>query len=105
MSLDTSGSLLTLKIPSQCGKAAALVSISLTSSLLVLFLVTKVKSTYEPTMVGTRTEMPSKKGTPSTALVTVVAAPVLEGMMLCAAARPSRQSFLFGLSTSDWLAV
>src|SRR3989344_1045315 len=103
ISEETSGSSLTVNIPCQRGLAAAARKMSLTSSLLVFFLVTKVRSTYEPATVGTRTEIPSQNDTPVTALVTVVAAPVEDGTMFCAAARPSRRSFLLGLSTKDWL--
>ena len=36
---------------------------------------------------------------------TALAAPVVLGMMLMAAARPPRQSFLLGPSTTFWVAV
>ena len=43
--------------------------------------------------------------TPSPTLPTALAAPVEEGMMLAAAPRPPRQSFLLGESTVFWVAV
>ncbi len=56
--------------------------------------------------VGTRKDMPvSLPLTSGIARPTALAAPVVEGMMLIAAARPPRQSFLDGPSTVFWVDV
>ena len=66
----------------------------------------KVRSTTETSGVGTRNDMPvSLPLTAGSTSPTALAAPVVEGMMLMAAARPPRQSFLDGPSTVFWVAV
>src|SRR3989344_1457581 len=103
---ETSGSSVTEKISFQRGSCAALVRNWFTSCAEVERFATKVTSTIEPVITGTRIEMPSNfPESAGNALVTAIAAPVDEGTILCAAALPSRKSFLFGPSTSDWLAV
>jgi len=66
----------------------------------------KVKSTTDTSAVGTRNDIPVNfpfvAGRTSP---TALAAPVLEGMMLMAAARPPLQSFFEGPSTVFWVAV
>ena len=85
--------------------AAIFLSTSLISSLVVLRLSNIVTSLRLTTGVGTRTlnpsNLPFKLGTVS---ATAVAAPVVVGTILWAAARPSRTS-LVGVSVSVWLAV
>ncbi len=81
-------------------------SISFTSLAVVFVFEIKVISTIDPAGTGTRIEIPSKS--PSSfgkAFVTAIAAPVEDGTIFCAAALPSRRSFLLGPSTSAWLAV
>src|SRR5215831_9594364 len=65
-----------------------------------------VKSTTETFRVGTRNAIPVNLPLSSgITLPTALAAPVLEGMMLIAAARPPRQSFFEGPSTVFCVAV
>merc|ERR1719263_1142730 len=65
-----------------------------------------VKSTTDTSGVGTRKAMPvSLPLSSGMTLVTALAAPVDDGMMLAAAARPPRQSFFEAPSTTFWVAV
>ena len=71
----------------------ASINISLTSSTEVVRAVTKVKSEIEPVMTGTRTASPPNRPLSSgTASVAAIAAPVLVGTILAAAARERRGS-------------
>ena len=55
---------------------------------------------------GTRSATPSKlPESAGTARVTAIAAPVVEGTIFCAPARPLLQSFASGPSTMRWVAV
>merc|ERR1712127_332811 len=65
-----------------------------------------VRSTTDTSMVGTRKAMPvSLPWRLGMTLVTALAAPVDEGMMLPEAARPPRQSLRLEESTTAWVAV
>src|SRR6266446_816573 len=65
-----------------------------------------VTSAIEPAGVGTRMEMPSNLlARDGYACVTAIAAPVEDGIMLSAAALPSRMPFLDGPSTRACVAV
>src|SRR5688500_2334259 len=77
----------------------------LTSSALVGRPTRQTMSAIDPTGTGARIATPSNFPRYSgSALVVAVAAPVLGGTRLAAAARPRRRS-LSGRSTSAWLAV
>ena len=66
----------------------------------------KVRSTTETSGVGTRKDMPvSLPLVAGSTSPTALAAPVVDGMMLIAAARPPRQSFFDGPSTVFCVAV
>src|SRR5574344_2934853 len=65
-----------------------------------------VKSTTDTSRVGTRIDIPvSLPLSSGITLPTALAAPVEDGMMLPAAARPPRQSFIDGPSTVFCVAV
>ena len=65
-----------------------------------------VRSTTETVGVGTRNDMPvSLPLTSGSTRPTALAAPVVDGMMLMAAARPPFQSFFDGPSTVFCVAV
>ena len=65
-----------------------------------------VRSTTDTSRVGTRMDIPvSLPFSSGMTLPTALAAPVEEGMMFPAAARPPRQSFREGPSTVFWVAV
>jgi len=77
-----------------------------TSSTLVFLFEINVMSAIDPATDGTRIEIPSNLFSRFVmALVTAMAAPVVEGTIFCAPALPSLQSFLFGPSTIDCEAV
>merc|ERR1711871_1743023 len=80
---------------------------SLMSSYEAAFFSLQVRSTTETSMVGTRKAIPvSLPFIAGYALATALAAPVEDGMMLAAAARPARQSAPFmEPSTVSWEAV
>ncbi len=102
ISEDTRGSSVTVKIFAQRGAVEAPRKISLISSTVVFFFEIKVISAIEPIATGTRIDMPSNfPSSDGYAYVTAIAAPVEEGTMFWPAERPSRKSFLFGLSISD----
>jgi len=76
------------------------------SSMEVSLAAVKVRSTTEPVGVGTRKAIPvSLPFVSGSTSPTAFAAPVVEGMMLIAAARPPRQSLLDGPSTVFCVAV
>ena len=103
---DTSCSLVTAKIPFQRSSIEALSKISLISSTVVGRFEINVMSAMEPETTGTRTARPSNFPSSSLmALVTAIAAPVVEGTMFCAPARPRRQSLASGPSTIFCVAV
>src|SRR5690606_4625028 len=100
---DTIGSVTYAKV-----SLAAFLNAALTSSTVTSFFNSTVKSTIEPVTVGTRRAVPSnlpfKEGiTRPIAL----AAPVDEGIIDSAAARPRRDiaPFLCGWSINDWSLV
>src|SRR5918993_4969789 len=107
MSAETSGSSATARIPWYRSLVASCRSTSLTSSAVVSRPTTKTTSAMDPTTTGPRTETPSKRPSMAgSALAVAVAAPVLEGTKLWAAARPRRRSLAPpGLSTRAWVAV
>src|SRR5215472_2597681 len=87
--------------PSEASFIAALIS-----SYLAGLANRHVKSTTETFTTGTRSDIPVNFPFRSgMTLPTALAAPVLEGMMLLAAARPPRQSFFEGPSTVFCVAV
>ena len=91
MSEETIWSSVTFKMPFHLGSAAALRKISFISSTVTFLLATKVMSAIEPAGTGTLMEIPSNFFSSSlTTRVTAMAAPVVEGTMFCAAARPRR---------------
>src|SRR3989344_3427745 len=94
MSDDTNGSAVTPKTPRHLSSCAALVKTAFTSAVVVGRAATKVKSAKEPAITGTRMAMPSNLPTRlGTARVTDIAAPVVLGTILPAAARPRLKSF------------
>src|SRR5215470_5052996 len=88
------------------GPSEAAFRVALISSYLAGLANRHVKSTTETFAVGTRNairvNLPLRSGI---TLPTALAAPVLEGMIFAAAARPPRQSFFEGLSTVFCVAV
>merc|ERR1719159_2329441 len=104
-SVETSSSSVKERTPFMYEPVAALRSLSI-SSMEVSFSAVKVKSTTETSGVGTRNAMPVsfpfKVGNTSP---TALAAPVADGIMLQAAARPPRQSFADTPATVFWVAV
>ena len=106
MSLDTNSSSVAMNTPLHLSLSPASVNILFISSTVVSLFVMKVISAIDPAGVGTRMLIPSKFPSHSgMALVTAIATPVELGTIFCAAARPSRQSFLLGPSTMDCEAV
>ena len=79
---------------------------ALMSSYEQLFFSLHVKSTTETSKVGTLNDIPvSLPFSEGITSPTILAAPVDDGIMLPAAARPPLQSFLEGPSTVFWVAV
>merc|ERR1719487_1496903 len=104
-SVDTSSSLVTPRTPFMyvCEAFFSRASISWME---VSRAAVKVRSTTETSGVGTRKDMPvSLPLVDGSTSPTALAAPVVDGMMLHAAARPPRQSFMDGPSTVFWVAV
>src|SRR5215471_6354238 len=88
------------------GPSEAAFRVALISSYLADLANRHVKSTTDTFTVGTRNDIPVNLPLSSgITLPTALAAPVLEGMMLEAAARPPRQSLLEGPSTVFCVAV
>src|SRR6516164_8186530 len=88
------------------GPSAAAFRATLISSYLAGLAKRHVKSTTETFTVGTRNAIPVNLPLRSgMTLPTALAAPVLEGMILLAAARPPRQSLFEGPSTVFCVAV
>src|SRR3989338_1082637 len=103
---ETIGSSHTRKIPFHSGDSAAFLKISFISSAEVSRDATKVKSIREPEITGTRMAIPSNLPfINGAAFITASAAPVLDGTMFAAAARPRLKSLLSGPSTRFWVAV
>mmetsp|Transcript_5879 Transcript_5879/g.18544 ORF Transcript_5879/g.18544 Transcript_5879/m.18544 type:complete len:204 (-) Transcript_5879:347-958(-) len=104
-SVDTSSSAVTPSTPCMYDCDAFLSSASI-SLIDVSRSVVKVRSTTETSGVGTRKAMPvSLPLVTGSTSPTALAAPVVDGMMLHAAARPPRQSFIDGPSTVFCVAV
>merc|ERR1719359_2738226 len=98
-SLETNSSSVKPRKPFMYEVDAALKNLSI-SSIDVSFAAVKVKSTTDTSGVGTRNDMPvSLPFTAGMHSPTALAAPVADGMMLHAAARPPRQSLFDGPST------
>src|SRR5215475_13687893 len=88
------------------GPSEAALNVALISSYLADLANLHVKSTTETFTVGTRNAIPVNLPLRSgMTLPTALAAPVLEGMIFVAAARPPRQSLFEGPSTVFWVAV
>merc|ERR1719235_1726373 len=104
-SVETSSSSVNDRTPFMYDSLAALNNLSI-SSIDVSFSAVKVRSTTDTSGVGTRKAMPVNlplvEGSTSP---TAFAAPVAEGIMLQAAARPPRQSLADTPSTVFWVAV
>src|SRR3989344_7900360 len=107
ISVETNCSVVVLKIPCQRGSNSAVFNIEFISSTVVGRSERKVIAEIELVTTGTLNATPSNLFfNDSTALATAIAAPVVEGTIFSAAARPRRKSVPFvGLSTNDWLAV
>ena len=93
MSLETIGSSLYLRMPSSAPLSAFSANALLTSSTLVGRATSQTRSTTEPVITGARTAMPLSL--PSSSGITrpiALAAPVLVGTRLAAAARARRRS-------------
>merc|ERR1719230_1037021 len=102
---DTSSSSVYERTPFMYDSVAALSSLSI-SVMEVSFSAVKVRSTTETSGVGTRNAMPvSLPFVDGSTSPTALAAPVADGIMLHAAARPPRQSFAETPSTVFWVAV
>src|SRR5215472_781627 len=105
MSVETTSSSVYATMPF-IGPSEASFIAALTSSYLADLANRQVKSTTETFTVGTRNAIPVNLPLRSgITLPTALAAPVLEGMIFVAAARPPRQSFLEGPSTVFCVAV
>src|SRR6516165_1092230 len=105
MSVETTSSSVYATMPF-IGPSEAAFMAALISSYLAGLANRHVKSTTETFTVGTRNDIPVNLPLRSgITLPTALAAPVLEGMILVAAARPPRQSFFEGLSTVFCVAV
>src|SRR3989344_6408967 len=92
ISLETSSSSVTEKIPFQRDSLAAFLRILFTSSTVVFFLETKVISAIDPVIIGTRIAIPSKSPESfGKAFVTAIAAPEDVGTQLRPPARTSRR--------------
>ena len=106
-SVETTASSVYPRIPLSSFSEAALI-VSQMSLYSAGFSNLTVRSTTDTFTVGTRkaipVNFPFREGI---TFPTALAAPVLEGMRLLAAARPARQSFppLHGPSTVSWVAV
>src|SRR5215813_9416893 len=88
------------------GPSEAALKVALISSYWAPLARRHVKSTTETLAIGTRNAIPVNLPLSSgMTLPTALAAPVLEGMMFAAAARPPRQSFFEGPSTVFCVAV
>ena len=82
------------------GPATAFLIAAQISAYVAPFFKVQVKSTTETSSVGTRIDIPvNLPFNEGITLPTAFAAPVDEGMMLPAAPRPPRQSFIEGPST------
>src|SRR5215472_8117680 len=88
------------------GPSEAALRVALISSYLAGLASRHVKSTTETFAIGTRKAIPVNLPLRSGIILpTALAAPVLEGMIFVAAARPTRQSFFEGPSTVFCVAV
>src|SRR5215472_1758699 len=105
MSVETTSSSVYATIPFIAPSEASFIA-ALISSYLAGFVNRQVKSTTETFTVGTRKDIPVNLPLRSgMTLPTAFAAPVLDGMILDAAARPPRQSLFEGPSTVFCVAV
>merc|ERR1712161_105213 len=104
-SVDTRGSSQYPRIPFITPSDLALTTAQISSKVVSLPSL-QVRSTTDTSMVGTRNAIPvSLPWRLGMTLVTALAAPVDEGMMLPEAARPPRQSLREEESTTAWVAV
>src|SRR4051794_18127798 len=106
-SLDTTSSSVYARIPASLFLSSLYAFIVAQTSLYdVSFVVLTVRSTTDTVGVGTRKAMPvSLPFTAGHTSATALAAPVVDGMMLIAAARPPFQSLRDGPSTVFCVAV